>query len=705
MSTTNRFGRMVQEYYVERFGDARRRRLERTASLKTRRDVLKFQDEVRGKIRQCFGPLPAGTPLNARTTGRIEHDKFTIEKVTYESRPGFLVTANLYIPRGLRKPAPCVLGTCGHSDTAKAAPAYQSFAQGLARKGFVSLLFDPISQGERVQYPGPDERMGDGLTVNRPSLGLCSEHTQIGRQMSMVGEFFGTWRTNDGIRSLDYLLSRPEVDPKRVGITGLSGGGTMTTWIAGNDDRFTMAAPGCFITTLLSNLENENPADAEQIPPRMVELGLDEYDLFVPFAPKPLILLTAANDFFDQRGSIEAYEQLRHVYRLLGAERNIRLYTGPGKHAYSRDLREAMYGFFCGHAGLKAAAKEPELVIHKEQELFATPEGSTLKAGSKRVFDFISEKAASVGQGRKPVARTRLVGLLKRTLAIPDLPAEIHHRVLRERNVDGHRLQTYALQTEPGIHAVITMPLEGVAYRVPPEKDCTLLVSHLSAFDDLHSGHVPAGVLSACGRVFGLDVRGIGESAPNTLYGGDVLEAHSGEYFNNAHGLLLGESYLGRRVYDVLCTLAWLRGHGYRRIHLAGRGFGAITALLAGTIDGRADRLTLVNGLLSYQELTQTPIFKWQISCLPHGGLLGWDLADCYRAVAGSTGSRQAAKLSIHQPWDAQMSPLNAAAARAQVAAMGLDPSVLAGAVASVPAGKVGAKSQAKPSTRPGVVA
>src|SRR5262245_24889543 len=149
----NRFPRMVQEYFVNRVRDIEQTALKRKAALKTRAQAEAYVREVREKIRACFGPLPEKTPLKARITGTFESDAYKIEKVIFESRPGFLVTGNLYIPKGRKFPLPGVVGTCGHLDDAKAGDAYQSFAQGLARLGYVALIFDPIGQGERLQYP------------------------------------------------------------------------------------------------------------------------------------------------------------------------------------------------------------------------------------------------------------------------------------------------------------------------------------------------------------------------------------------------------------------------------------------------------------------------------------------------------------------------------------------------------------------------
>ena len=128
------------------------------------------------------------------------------------------------------------------------------------------LIFDPIGQGERLQYAHAELKPAHRASA---SASTC----YAGNQQFLVGEFFGAWRAWDGIRALDYLLTRPEVDPKHVGITGNSGGGTMTTWLCGVEPRWTMAAPSCFVTTFRRNLENELPADTEQCPPHALALG------------------------------------------------------------------------------------------------------------------------------------------------------------------------------------------------------------------------------------------------------------------------------------------------------------------------------------------------------------------------------------------------------------------------------------------------
>ena len=285
---------MIQEYFVRRVRQVEQSAEKRRSLLRSRQDAEIYVKEVRDKIQQCFGPWPDKTPLNASVTGILERDTYKIEKVIFDSRPGFPVTANLYVPKGRQFPLPGIIGSCGHSDPGKSTPYNQSFAQGLARMGYIVLIFDPIGQGERLQYLTGELKPRHGIGV--------MEHIYAGNQMILTGESFSSWRAWDGIRAIDYLLTRPEVDPNHIGMTGASGGGTMTTWVCGAEPRLTMAAPCCFVTTFRHNMENELAADSEQYPLHALALGLDHSDFIAAMAPKPVILLGEKKDYFDVKG-------------------------------------------------------------------------------------------------------------------------------------------------------------------------------------------------------------------------------------------------------------------------------------------------------------------------------------------------------------------------------------------------------------------
>ncbi|MFO1022690.1 MAG: hypothetical protein U0903_18635 [Planctomycetales bacterium] len=151
--TLNRLPRTVHEYFVRRVREADEKNLAARRALKTKVDAERHVQDIRKKVAACFGPLPEKTPLNPKITGTVQREGYRIEKVIFESRPSFLVTANLYIP-AQGNPRSGVVQVCGHSENGKAYPTYQAVCQGLVRKGFVVLVFDPIGQGERLQFPG-----------------------------------------------------------------------------------------------------------------------------------------------------------------------------------------------------------------------------------------------------------------------------------------------------------------------------------------------------------------------------------------------------------------------------------------------------------------------------------------------------------------------------------------------------------------------
>ena len=334
----NGYGHMVLDYYVERLRAMRAERHERLSKLKTKEDAIAYQQYVRGVVDKAFGPWPERVPLDIQYGETLQRDGYRIEKVSFNSRPNFRVTADLYIPDGLKGKAPAVLGSCGHGIEGKATDTYQSFSVRLAKNGFVVLLYDPIQQGERDQYVNLENR-GVGK-------GLCDAHNVMGKQLELLGENFCGWRVWDGRCALDVLLSRPEVDPNRVGMTGNSGGGTLSEWIWANEPRLTMCAPSCHVTSFLTNLENELPTDAEQCPPGVIGAGLEMVDLMYTQAPKPVMLLGQRYDFFERRGLKEAYADLKAFYKLFGAEDKVVHSVHDGGHEWRGNgmrefLREA----------------------------------------------------------------------------------------------------------------------------------------------------------------------------------------------------------------------------------------------------------------------------------------------------------------------------------------------------------------------------
>lgn len=735
MLPLNRFPRMVHEWFVKQVREVEHKGLKRKNALKTKADALAYVKDVRKRIMQSFGPFPEKTPLNPRVTRVVKRDGYNIENIIFESRPGFLVTANLYVPSGSvsDRSLPGVVGTCGHSTNGKAAGAYQSFSQGLAKQGYVVLIYDPIGQGERLQYP--DEHLKSKVGVG------VREHLHAGNQQFLVGEFLGSWRAWDGIRALDYLLTRKEVDPRKVGVTGNSGGGTMTTWLCGVEQRWSMAAPSCFVTTFRRNMENELPADTEQCPPQALALGLDHDDFIAAMAPKPVILLAKEKDFFDVRGTQEAYARLKRLYKLLGAEENIGLFVGPTYHGYSQENREAMYGWFNKATKPKASrtleasgtlrTKEPAIKLEKDETLWCAPKGQVSELKSKTVFSFTEEAARNLERVRSRLSASKLKAALSKSLKLdtnsstgvvlkdalrnhrgkeivvavdangrvfltPDRSVDLKEfsvllarlapedrrrglfilfderlqlvsstrlmnvlrkakltfksRMIRERGdspeyrIIRHRGRsrkypakyhiTYAVETEPGIHAVVTRLSDERLYSRPPrgKKRAVLYVSHQSADAELRDESLIKAVLKdePDAAYFAIDVRGIGESRPGTAGADPYTNPYGADYFYAIHSLMLDKPYVGRRTHDVLRTLDWLRGIGHTEVHLVAKGWGALPATFASVLSNQVKQVTLKNALTSFHALATTEHYDWPLSSFVPNVLESYDLPDCY---------------------------------------------------------------------------
>jgi cephalosporin-C deacetylase-like acetyl esterase len=634
LAPLNRFPRMVQEFFVDRENALHALRLERLAALKTKSDAEAYIRSVRARIRESFGPFPEKTPLKARVTKVVERDAYTLENILFESRPGFLVSANLYVPKGRRFPLPGVVGSCGHSANGKAIETYQSFCQGLARLGYVVLIFDPIGQGERMQYVDANWKPMRGTGT--------AEHNYAGIQQVLVDERFCTWRAWDAVRALDYLVTRKEVDTRHLGITGNSGGGTMTTWLCGLDDRWTMAAPSCFVTELRRNMENELGADMEQMPPRALALGLDHEDFLAALAPKPVIILAKEKDYFDARGNEAAYERLKRLYRLLGAEDNVAYFIGPTYHGYSQENREAMYRWFNRCTGISDATTEPALQLEKDETLWCTPQGQVAALRSKPIHEFTRERSkalASTRASRGSLDPAALARAVADRLRLPDRSGVPEFRILRplpDRKYPMRHALPYMVETDRGVHALVyRLTKEPLLSRPPRETQKAILyVSDTSADAELRGEPIvrelieadPQAAFHAC------DVRGIGESAPQTTSLNNQDE-YSTDYFYASHGLVLDYPYVGQRTFDVLRVLDWLAAWDYTDVHLAARGQGAAPATFAALLSPQVTRVTLKHPPASYAVIAESLEYEWPLSALPPGVLASFDLPDCYRAL------------------------------------------------------------------------
>ena len=347
---------------------------EAARKVETREDIERRVAEARAIFAECIGEIPYDPtcPLDARITRVREEEDLTIEYVIFRSRPGIYVTANVYIPKDIDLPAPAILFQPGHSDIGKASVQYQKVARTIARHGMIVMLMDPPGQGERLNY------WVEGEDTPR-FFGAVSDHDRWGSMMHLAGRTAAAYFLADARRAIDYLLSRPDVDPERIGGTGSSGGGTMTSALAVIEDRLAAVAPGTFVSSRDAITVGSALQDIEQMWPTTLARGFDHHELISSFCPKPYLILAVDADFFPIDGTYDSYEYGKECYRLMGKEDNLRLAVDRSKHAFTLPLAVAAGRFFAEVFGLPPRSVKTEGVESlSPEELFCTPRGQVL---------------------------------------------------------------------------------------------------------------------------------------------------------------------------------------------------------------------------------------------------------------------------------------------------------------------------------------
>jgi cephalosporin-C deacetylase-like acetyl esterase len=340
--------RMFQEYLVRRAGEVTRNSL---SGVKAAEDWRRERPEARRRILYNLGldPMPEKTPLNARVTSSFERDGYRVENVVFESMPGLYVTGNLYIPAELKGRAPTVVYVSGHAPGPWGAKVYyQHHGIWFARNGYVALLLDTVEFGE---VPGIHHGTHDLGMWYWHSLGFTPAGPEV-------------W---NAIRAFDYLETRPEVDAKRVGITGISGGGAITWYTAAVDERFQAAATVCGSWTVGQHAALDAVKQNCDCIYFVNGFQDDLPTVGALIAPRPFKILSASRDSaFPQGGYKEAYQLTRRIYDLLGAGDRIAEFEADARHEDIPAFRKEAYEWL-NHWLKKDATPFEEGEIRREE--------------------------------------------------------------------------------------------------------------------------------------------------------------------------------------------------------------------------------------------------------------------------------------------------------------------------------------------------
>ncbi|MGW2157653.1 alpha/beta hydrolase family protein [Nonomuraea sp. NPDC001699] len=501
-------------------------------ALSTPAEVRARQAAVRAALTtslygETLPPFAEGTaPPEVEHLGSVRTGDLVVERLLLHTVPGVPVPANLWRPAHLPEPAGAVLFVCGHGGQAKAHPTYQAVCARLAGAGLVVLVMDPVGQGERALADRGD--------------GGVSEHTDAGVTCWRAGHSLAAHFVHDARRGLDHLCARPDVDPTRVGITGNSGGGVLTTLMMALEPRLAAAAPGTFVTSRRAYLWAGQAQDAEQILPGGTLLGVGHEDLLMAMAPRPALVLAADYDFFPLDGTLETVSRAARAYALLDAPGALSVARAPVAHGYHPELARAATAFLARHlGGVVRSEAEPETL--PAEALACTRDGVFRdRPGTPHVPEpparpaSIEQVAALVRAHREPPAE-----FFPRWFDRPEAPVPVRHVFWRSER-DVWNAGVLAGAPDPAGTLVVALFERGTA-SLPDRQDWIR--------ERLGTGRA----------VLALDVRGVGALAPAA-----VTARPDGAYFGTTYKLMtdllwLGDSLGAARVHDVLRALAFAR--------------------------------------------------------------------------------------------------------------------------------------------------
>jgi dienelactone hydrolase len=635
------------------------RRTVAVEQLKGVADSRLWQEQRRTFFLKQIGGLPERTPLNPQIVGTLEGKGYRIEKIIFESRPGFHVTANLYLPV-TPPPWPAVIVPVGHSHDGKAWPSYQRTCILLARNGMAAMCYDPVGQGERYQMLDLAHARthfvdsGGRTAVPHPNVQyLCTiEHTHIGLGCALLGANVAQYRIWDGMRAIDYLQSRPDIRADKIGCAGQSGGGTLTSYLMALDERIVAAAPVGFLTTFRRVIDSRaGPQDGEQNIFGQIAFGMDEADYVNMRAPRPTLIAGGTREVtFDIRGTWELFREAKRFYSRLGHAERVEIHEPNAPHSMSIDHREAiarwMHRWLLGSdKPIREVESRPDPMTDQQdralsvgdwthEQLSCTPRGQVLlMPGERTVFQINSAIAAGLKEPREaawakllPAEKRRLI---RETINLPGagtLPTPRVETVGRIER-DGYAIHKLVLTVEPGLQlpALAFVPAQ-------PKGPATLYLHGTGMAVDA----VPGGPIDALVKqgqiVLTAELRGIGETAPaaelphwsNGRFGPGLREFFLA-YLN-------GKSIVGLRTGDVLAWARVLRdfqASGTRRpLHLVAQGAAAIPALHAAALDPEAfEAVTMRNMVRSWENMVSSPE-PIRAADVVHGALRHYTLAD-----------------------------------------------------------------------------
>jgi cephalosporin-C deacetylase-like acetyl esterase len=612
-------------------GDVERERL--ITGLKTRAELNKYQAETRSRLESILGQLPERTPLNAKVVGRLERGDYAIENVIFESRPRYYVTGNAYVPRRARAPFPAVLAAVGHWGAGKFFEDYQRLGAYLARRGFLVLVYDVPGQGERQQYFDPV--LGHTLlSPGNTHWFVTIEHNYAGGQTILTRDNYASYLVWDGVRAIDYLVERADVDREKIACTGTSGGGLQTEVLSALDPRIKVSIPVCY------------GGCAADTPTRR---GLSAADVDALIAPRPLLMIEATGD---PRGGVLAkqkrHQVVSHLYDISEVKDRTRFLITEEPHGYGEQIRRAAYGWLSQWLiGTPAAAgsfEEERMPLESEAVLTCTTTGQVKTAlGGETVYSLNRAEALRVrdreplpqNRERWPDWQRRLREAVRARIALESTQTPLNARQLARTDKGTYILEKVLYYSEPEVYVpgLLFLP------KVETPRPAVIFVNESGKSADGIVDRYLRPLVEAGNAVLAIDPRGTGETAPTGVnrernYRGFV---HDGESSLTYSALGAGVTLVGMRTRDVLRAVDYLETRSEvdrKRIAAIGHGSAGLYVLHAAALDERIRSVASTGALVSYAAVVENEIYGHRFSLFPPAALSKYDLPELGALIA-----------------------------------------------------------------------
>ncbi len=599
------------------------------AAIRTQAQAQQRQQLVRQRFMELVGGVPATTGVvNVKQSGTVRDDNFTIENLMYESAPNYWVTANVFVPKG-NGPFPALVIAPGHG--AGKASQY-SWAANFAANGYVVLSIDPMGQGERMQHY--DAEIGNSKV--EPS----GEHEHANQSALLLDRHIARYWFADGLRGVDYLTSRHDVDAERIGTFGCSGGGTAAAYLAAMDTRIHAAAIASFITSFKELLPGNGPQDAEQTLPGFIAQGFDFADWVELAAPRALAIIAFKQDFFPYTGAEQTYKEASGFYEKFKAAQQLTFIGGEGGHCNLGPVTPQVVSFLNHHLKQSEAPAPvfPNRVPADPDALLVSASGQLgTSTTSTTVETMLRAEAASLQASHQMLHNSDELQALQnrvradiRTLAKVSATAGAKPEVREVSNVAvaDYHLQTIAVQSEPGVevNAIVGIPSSSGIHPLIIRMEATPLSRIASDSEFVR-------LVKAGNIVVAFQPRVVLGEVP-----GSQSQLALGPYMSlSLRAMVVNKTITGMRVDDTVQLLNVLLARtdvNPAAVTLYARGALGITALHTCALDTRISHVMVENTLVSYNLALQSGLHNNLSEIEIPGVLRRYDTTELLQAIS-----------------------------------------------------------------------